>query len=593
MADQREEMQIYSGVGVSPGITFGKVLVVDRKRIVATPVCLIDKNQIPKEIERFKDAVKQSKMQLEEIKSKISAKAIAEHLNILDAQQRILEDDMLIKETIQTIEQEKINAEWAIERTMHEFQKVLDEVDDDYLRDRKNDLDYIEQRILRNLIGKRQKRIFDIQDEVILVARDLSPADTAQMSKEKIKGFLTDVGGKTSHTAIMSRALEIPAVVGLETITKNIATGDQAIVDGSRGIVVVKPTAEILDEYVERQRQYKHLEEKHLPYGRLPAETADGYRVKICANIELIEEVPSILVHGAEGIGLYRTEFLYLKRKELPTEEEHYDVYKKTLEMMAPHPVTIRTLDIGGDKFASELDLAEEMNPAMGLRAIRFSLKEIDIFKNQLRGILRASAHGELKILFPMISGVKEIRDVKAILDEVKDELRRQEVPFNPNVPIGIMIEIPSAVAVADFLAKEIDFFSIGTNDLIQYALAIDRVNEHVNYLYEPLHPAVLRLIRDVVHAGHDAGIPVGMCGEMAGEPLYTPILLGLELDELSMNAAGIPVIKKVIRSLSRKESKQITEAIFEFSTTSEIHAYVERRMKELFPEEFMTIEGS
>jgi phosphotransferase system enzyme I (PtsI) len=385
----------------------------------------------------------------------------------------------------------------------------------------------------------------------------------------------------------MARSLEIPAVVGSESATHSVNTGDTLIVDGITGVVVVNPSSEILQEYQERQQVRQKMEYELFQYRDLPAETRDGYQLKVLANIELVEEIPSVLEHGAEGIGLYRTEYLYLNRKDLPSEEDHFEAYKKVVEGIAPHPAVIRTLDIGGDKFLSHLDLAEEMNPAMGLRAIRFSLKEVDIFKVQLRSILRASAFGKVKILLPMISGASEIREVKKILDEVRLSLTAEGVPFDPGVEIGIMIEVPSAVTIADILAREVDFFSIGTNDLIQYVLAIDRVNEMVTHLYEPLHPAILRLVRDVVKSAHNAGIRVAMCGEMAGDPLYVPILVGLELDDLSMNVLSIFRVKKILRTFTFRECKNLVEESFHLSTPKEIEELVRAALRNKFPEEY------
>jgi phosphotransferase system enzyme I (PtsI) len=375
----------------------------------------------------------------------------------------------------------------------------------------------------------------------------------------------------------MARALEMPAVVGLESITQEVNTGETIIVDGIIGVVIVNPSLETLREYADKKQRYEELEKELFRYRQLPAETRDGFRIKVYANIELVEELPSVLDHGAEGIGLYRTEFLYLNRKDLPTEEEHFAIYKSVVEEISPHPVTIRTLDLGGDKFISQIELAEEMNPAMGLRAIRFCLKEVGVFKTQLRAILRASVFGNVRLMFPMISGYQEIIQIKAILQEVMDDLTRENVSFDRDLQIGIMIEIPSAATIADILAREVDFFSIGTNDLIQYSLAIDRVNEHVSYLYEPLHPAVLRLISTVIDAAHNAGIRVSMCGEMAGESMYVPILVGLGLDELSMNALSILKVKKMIRSVSYKEAREFAKQIFKLSTAAEIEEYLKR----------------
>jgi len=585
---KRETMKtkFIKGIGVTPGIVIGKAYLLDRGKIEA-PAKVLPESQVPQEVDRLRDAVEESKKQLRKAKEKLLQEDAASLAYILDTHLLLLEDKNLIEKTVETIKHSWINSEWALKINLERVRKVFDSIDDEYLKSRKTDVDYVGDRILRNLMGKDPESISKIKEEVIIVAHDLSPGDTAQMAKDKVTAFVTDMGGRTSHTAIMARSLEIPAVVGSETATHSISTGDNLIVDGITGVVVVNPSLEIMREYQERHRVRQKMERELFQYRDLPAETLDGYRVKVLANIELVDEIPAVLQHGAEGIGLYRTEYLYLNRKDLPPEEEHFTAYKKVVEGIHPHPAIIRTLDIGGDKFMSHLDLAEEMNPAMGLRAIRFSLREVDIFKVQLRAIMRASAYGKVKILFPMISGATEIREVKKILHEVRLNLSAEGVPFDPQMEIGIMIEVPSAVTIADILAQEVDFFSIGTNDLIQYALAIDRVNESVTHLYEPLHPAILRLVRDVVKASHDAGIRVAMCGEMAGEALYVPILVGLELDELSMNVLSIFRVKKILRAYTFQECKNLVEASLHLSTPGEIEELVRASLRNKFPEEF------
>ena len=587
MSDRARMNQKLEGVAASPGIAIGKVYLLDRRKMEIPRFFLVDLRHVPEEMQRMREAVRSAQEELREIRQRIQGSVLEEHLHILDAHIRMLQDRALLQETLMYIQQERINVEWAVSRTLEKFRSVLAASTDQYLRSRVADLDFVEQRILWHLGGIVQESITQIQQEVVVVAHDLSPADTAQMHKRVIKAFVTDIGGRTSHTAIIARSLEIPAVVGLERITDMVQTGDPIIVDGVRGIVIVGPTAEVLEDYLERRSHYRVVKEELLAYAPLPGETLDGFRVAVEANIEMPDEVPSVLSHGGEGIGLYRTEFLYLNRDTLPTEDEHYRTYRELVERISPHSVTIRTLDVGGDKLLARGGGAQESNPALGLRAIRFSLREVEIFKAQLRGILRASVHGRVRIMFPMISGVQELRQVKGILEEVKKELWARGEGFDPGIRIGAMIEIPSAVSVADFLAREVDFFSIGTNDLIQYSLAIDRVNEHVVYLYEPLHPAVLRLIRTTVEAGHGAGIPVGMCGEMAGEPQFIPILLGLGLDELSMNALAIPMVKKLIRSVTLKECRLLAQRILQFGTAQEIDECVREALSQWFPEEF------
>jgi len=583
----RKKDILLKGIGVSPGIIIGKAFLLDPREIEVSPMPLNTETEIKQEIKRFKVSLKESRHQLMKVKKEVESKKYKEARYIIDAQLLILEDKLLIENIINTIKEKKIDAASAAKDTIRRLSKGFDDVGDEYLKERKTDIDYIGERIIRNILGRKQQDISKIKKASIIVAHDLSPADTAHLDVGVVMGFVINAGGKTSHTAIMARALEIPSVVGLEKITKEVNSGDTIIVDGTIGVVIIKPTAETLQKYSEKKKKYEQLEKELFKYKDLPAETPDGFHIKLRANIELLEELSSVLEHGAEGIGLYRTEFLYLNRKELPSEEDHFNIYKKVIEKISPYPVTIRTLDLGGDKFLSPIDLAEEMNPVMGLRAIRLCLKEVNIFKTQLRALLRASAFGELKVLFPMISGMQEIFQIKEILEELKRELKKGGVSFNPQIKIGIMIEIPSAATIADLLAREVDFFSIGTNDLIQYTLAIDRVNEHVSYLYNPLHPAVIRLIKTIVEAAHSNGIEVVMCGEMAGEPLYLPILLGLGIDELSMNPLSILKIKKILRSMTYHESQEFIKVINQFKTASEIENYMRQEMRKRFPEEF------
>jgi len=589
MAVQQQINKIIHGIGASPGIVTGKAFMVERSKVRA-PEKRIQSEQVDDEVERFHRAIQESRNQLMEIKEKILDPEVRRHSFILDVHLMILDDQMLIQDTIDTIRKKKVNPEWALDLTLEKLDTAFKAIEDEYLRERRSDLHYVSGRIFRNLLGKKHDDIAKIKGKVIVVAHDLSPADTLQMNLKNLAGFITDIGGKVSHTAILARSLGIPAVVGLEVGTSLINGGDLLIMDGDTGEVVINPTEKVSGSFLERKRRIKTMEREVLKYASLPAETRDGVRVRLHANIEMVGEVPSAKNHGAEGIGLYRTEILYLNRKDLPNEEEHYQTYRRLAESISPAVATIRTLDIGGDKFLSNYSAGNEMNPAMGLRAIRFSMKEVDIFKIQLRGILRASVHGKLRILFPMISGIGEIRQAKAILEEVKKGLAKARVPFDQGIEVGAMIEIPSASITADILAREVDFFSIGTNDLIQYALAVDRINEHVSYLYEPLHPAILRIIRGVVQSAHQVGIPVAICGEMAAEPAYSLVLLGLGLDEFSMNPVAIPKVKKVLRMSRFEETQNLVEQIFQFPTASEIEGHVRNWMAERFPEDFIQV---
>jgi phosphoenolpyruvate-protein phosphotransferase (PTS system enzyme I) len=585
--DTLKKTFVLKGTAVSPGMVIGKAYLFDRLDAQISYYKLDDPLLIIKEIKRLRTALVESEKQLLEVKKKLSHLKVTEPLYIIDVQIMILKDRRLQSRTIRYIRKMGVNAEWAVRMTVDKYREIFDKIEDEYLKGRFSDIRNVGQMILRNLGGERRQVISDIGEGVIIISSDLSPADTAQMKIEKVRGFATDIGGKTSHTAIVARSLEIPAVVGLESITRRVRTSDTLIIDGSAGLVIVNPDPEMIRRYEDKKRHFEEAKAISLKDAALPAVTRDDYHVSIGGNIEFIEEIPSAITHGADGIGLYRTEFIYINREHLPTEEDHFANYKRVVETEKLAWSTIRTFDLGGDKFLSDPKLAKEMNPQMGLRAIRFCLKEVELFKIQLRAMIRASAFGRIRILFPMISGIEEIREAKRILFEVRNDLLAQGVAFNDHIEIGVMIEVPSAVVIADKLAREVDFFSIGTNDLIQYALAIDRVNERVTYLYEPLHPAVLRLIRHVVKTGHRAGIRVAMCGEMAGEPAYTMILLGLELDELSMNPLAIPRVKEIIRGSTMKESRALLKKVMTFSSAVEIREYVEQTMRERFPEEF------
>jgi len=572
------------GIGVSPGIVIGSAYVFNRQDIKETLYNLKDSQSVSREVERFKKALGKSEQELLDIKNGLEDSEGIGPL-FVDVHIMMLNDKTFVENTIKNIRDHRVNAEWALKMTISRHREIFDTIEDGYLRERIRDVEHVGQIILRNLSGKIHEKISDITENVVIVARDLSPADTVQMTTRKIVGFATDMGGKTSHTAIVAKSLEIPAVVGIEKVTEEVNTDDTIIVDGTAGVVIINPDPEVIKRYEDKKKHYLVMEEDLLKDAHLPAVTTDGHSVGVGANIEFVEEIPSAVFHGANGVGLYRTEFIYINREQLPTEEEHLAIYKDLIESRGVKWATIRTFDLGGDKFISDARLAKEMNPAMGLRAIRFCLQEVELFKIQLRAILRASVYGNVGILLPMISGVKEIVDARNIIDEVKEELISSGIPINEDIKIGIMIEVPSAVIMAEQLAEKVDFFSIGTNDLIQYALAIDRVNERVTYLYEPFHPAILKMIKQVVDAGHNAGIKVAMCGEMAGDPLCTPILLGLKLDGLSMTPLAIPRVKNIIRNSTVKESEKLLKEALTFSTATEIKEYVKVYMTEKFPE--------
>lgn len=573
------------GVGVSPGIGIGRICLLNRLSHVLE--WEISDAEIDAEISRFRAALKTAADQLREVKRKVSNQEhLREHIYILDTHLLILEDQLLINQTENLIRQ-NFNVESALDQALKKLRVMFEKIEDDYLRERSSDLDAVGQRIQRALAGITDNRLEKIDDKSLVAAHDLSPADTMQLEKNKVVGFITDRGGRTSHTAILARSLGIPAVVGLESATAVAQNGMPAIVDGSTGVVILSPSEETFKEYLKRKLAYEYLKKELCYYRDLPAETRDKVHIVLRANLELLTEVPGARQDGACGIGLYRTEFLYLNREQPPSEEEQFQAYCKIARSIAPDPVTIRTLDVGGDKFLKDFNLENEDNPAMGLRAVRFSLREVELFKVQLRAILRASAFGQVRVMFPMISGVAEIRACKRLLHTVKSELEEQGIAYDPEMKTGIMIETPAAVMIAPLLAREVDFFSLGTNDLIQYCLAVDRGNEHVAYLYEPMHPAILRALKQVCDAAHAAGIEVSLCGEMAGEPMYLAVLLGLGLKELSMNHPCIPRVKRVLRNLSCGEAEKLVARLMEFSTGKEVSSYLDREMRRQFPDLF------
>ena len=586
-AEQTKKTFALKGIGVSPGVVIGRAYRFDPLDSQISFYKLKKSSSIPKEIQRFKKSLKDSEIQLLEIQENLKKSRITEPLYVIDVHILILKDKKFSNRTIKYIRRLGINAEWAVRLTLDHYKQIFEGVGDAYIRDRISDVQYVGQRILRNLSGEKREIVLEIGGEVIVIAPDLSPADTAQMKMDKVIGFATDIGGRTSHTAIVSRAMELPAVAGLGNITQLVKTGDELIVDGISGVVIVNPYPEMIKRYEEKKLHFSAVNDEYMKYAKLPAVTTDDYLVQIGGNIEFVEEIPSAITNGAEYIGLYRTEFLYISRLDLPTEEDHFTNYRQVVSAKELLWSTIRTFDLGGDKLYPDQKHVKELNPQMGLRAIRFCLKETELFKTQLRAIWRASAVGKVKILFPMIASMEEIREAKKLLEEARKELLEQGVEIAPKMEVGAMIEVPAAVEIADKLAREVDFFSIGTNDLTQYALAIDRANERLTYLYEPLHPAILRLIKRVVDAAHEVKIRVAMCGEMAGDPLYALILLGMELDELSMNHLAIPRIKRIIRESSIKESKVLLEKALTFSTATEVRAYVQDYMMGRFPDEF------
>jgi phosphoenolpyruvate-protein phosphotransferase (PTS system enzyme I) len=569
------------GLAASPGIAVGRCWTVDRRK-VRTPRRKVSPEEVEAELARLEAALELSVQQLDGVRAKVEASEGAEHVAIIDVHRAMLRDPSLVDEVRRLVREERVNVEWAVKRAIRKIKGAFDP-DDEFFRERRSDVEYVGERIVKNLLGQGVDVAELPPEGSVVVARDLSPADTALLLHDrKVVGLVTDSGGTTSHTAIVARALEIPAVVGAGRASAAAERGDWIVVDGSRGVVVVNPTAGERADYEAARIRHLERESELARLKDLPAETVDGVRIGMLGNIEFGEEVPGLLSHGGEGVGLYRTEFLYMGRAVLPSEDEHYRDYRTILEAMGGRPVTVRTFDLGGDKLPSgQKDQSE--NPALGLRAVRYCLRHPDLFRAQLRAAVRAAAHGNLRLMFPMVSGVAEVRAAKHMLAEALDEVLARRLPARLP-PVGIMIELPSAAVLADRLAQEVDFLSIGTNDLIQFTLGVDRQNKDVAYLYRPLHLAVLRTLRTITDAAHRAGKPVAMCGEMAGDPLYTLVLLGLGLDELSMNGPSIPLVKRVIRSASAREGRELLDRLLQFNTADDIEREVRGEMARRFP---------
>lgn len=558
------------GISGSPGICIGKAYLVDREGVDVTKKYHIDFAKINNEINRFKNAVAKAKSELTAI-IKGLPKDFRQNAYILETHLLLLNDKMLYGKSVDYIRNELVNAEWALKEVTSQIKSTFSDIADPYLKGRSIDIEQVSNRIMRNLIGVKDVNISDINKRVILVADNLSPAETSQIQLEKIMGFITDRGGKASHTSIIARTLELPAVLGLGTATQVIRNDDIIIVDAMDGVIIVHPEEETLFEYEERIKKYDAYKTEILRTCGLQAKSVDGCAFKIMGNIELPEEVVTVRDHGGDGIGLFRTEFLYLNRMDFPDEQELFEQYREVVELMAPNPVIIRTLDINGDKEVSGPPVPKEANPALGLRAIRFCLKNPIIFKSQLRAILRSAAFGNVRLLLPMISCCEEVYETKRLLDEISNDLERDRLPFKRDIDIGIMIEVPAAAIIADALAGMVDFFSIGTNDLVQYTLAIDRGNRHVDYLYNTLHPAVIRLIKHVVDAGNEQQVKTFMCGEMAADVTNLPILMGMGIEELSMAPQSIPSIKNMIRKFSVSECRQFLKEVLNRKTVSAV----------------------
>lgn len=579
-------MRIYTGIAASPGIVVGTLKVVDRQKLFIQERA-VSSADVAVEIDRLKKAIAATRSELESLKEDLEGTTGDEHLFFIDTHLLILSDERLLIETAAIIENCQINAEGALRRTLQKYRTTFEAIEDAYLRERISDVETVIEKILRTMTGEAHAVIASSEGLTIIVAHDFSPADILQMDRSHTIGFATEVGGRTSHASILARAFEIPAVAGAPGIADPQLDGVPAIVDGLNGRVIINPDRETFLECLQRKRRYEYVELELQKLKDLPAQTLDGWNMFLRGNVEIPEEGVSVLNHGGAGIGLYRTEMLFMNRREMPEEEEQYQAYSAVQQVVAPHPLTIRTLDAGGDKLLDGFQHVSEQNPALGMRAIRLSLNMPEEFKKQLRAILRVSACGPVRIMFPMISGLDELRRAKRLLAESMAELEAAGIPFDRKIKVGIMIEIPSAVAMADLLAVEVDFFSIGTNDLIQYILAIDRSNEHLSEFYQPLHPAVLRSLQRVVEVARAAGIEACICGEMAGDPLYLPILLGLGFAELSMSAASIPRVKQILRRCSLKLASEIASTCLTFSTSSEVELYLKSEITSHFAESF------
>ncbi|BBD08856.1 phosphoenolpyruvate--protein phosphotransferase [Desulfovibrio ferrophilus] len=576
--------KVLTGIPVSSGIAIGKALFMNRRLYGRIPRQSIAQHFVEGEKSRLKQAMDQAVEELDLVRGQVPNE-FKEHGLIIDSHITILRDPKLRNLAFGYIEDMRINAEWALLKAVKEMEKRFAVIQDDYIRQRIQDVRLVADRVQSKLMGLSHE-MQEIEGRIILMAHDLAPSDTAGLEVDKIMAFTTAEGGKTSHTGILARSLQIPSIVGVKDLEDTVEDGEFVIIDALKGRILVEPEEDELAEYIALQDQFDGYQKAIVRNCHLPAETIDGYRVQVQANIELFEEVAAVLDHGAEGVGLYRTEYSYMNREILPSEDELFEEYRDLASILSPAKVVFRTLDLGADKFISGFGAIDERNPALGLRSIRLCLQHRDLFRSQIRAILRASLAGNTAMMYPMISGLRELREANRVLAEAKAQLRDEGIPFNEELPVGIMVELPSAVMTAELLAKEVDFFSIGTNDLIQYSLGIDRTNKHVSYLYQPLHPAILRSIKHVVDAAHQSGIEVSLCGEVASDPFCVPILMGMQIDSLSMNPQAIPGIKRIIRQTTMDECKELLRRVLECRTVTKINKLVMDSIFQRFPEE-------
>ena len=584
-AHARSDIRTYKGIGVSPGIAMGKAVIIERREAAVYRVP-IREDEVEAEVARLDEALEKTRVQLHDLATRVSRSMGDEYASIFQAHAMMVSDPSFADKVQQKIESEQVNAEWALAEVQEELQARFESFDDVYLRERVADVKDVAERVQMNLQGAAHHDLSEIKHDVVILADDLTPSDTIHFNRRPIVAFASEAGGRTSHTSIIAKSLFMPAIIGVPRLTKIIDNDEFVIVDGYEGVLLVNPTQAMIAEYQARVIRHEEAERRLLGNRDLAAVTKDERRITLQANIELVEELKDAVKFGAEGIGLYRSEFLYISKSPLlPTEEEHFQLYRSLAAAMEPRTCIIRTFDLGGRKLAREIMGSKENNPVLGLRGLRLCMKHRDMFHTQLRALLRASAYGDIRIMFPLVTGVQELRQVKTLIREIKAELDAEGLPYNRELKIGIMVEVPSAALIADILAEESDFFAIGTNDLIQYSLAIDRSNENVSYLYEPLHPALLRLIKGIIDAGKHAGIPVSMCGEMAADPIYAIILIGLGLENFSMNPSSIPVIKNVVRSVRYRDCKRIADTALEKRTAQEIEEFIIESVAMRFPE--------
>ncbi|MEK9628568.1 MAG: phosphoenolpyruvate--protein phosphotransferase [Nitrospinota bacterium] len=574
------------GIAVSKGVAIGKAYLLDRSKFCILKQ-ILEGHEVEKEIERFREAIAKTKLQMTDIKNR-AEKIADKYAVILDTYTLLLDDDILVNDTIENIKKHRTNAEWTLNQTLQNFLNLFDNINDDYLKGKKDDLDLLVQAILRNLMGHSQETLSNIQEPVIVVTHSLSPSDTLAMPRNFIKGLATETGGKTSHVGIFAAALGIPAVTGIKDLTSKINSGEKIVIDGIDGEVIIHPNDKNTQYYLKKQENYRRYEERLLANINQSAETLDGHQIHLLANIESNQEIRSLHKFGAEGVGLYRTEYLYISASNFPGEKELYETFKEVAQEMGDNPVVIRTLDIGMDKQLAGIGTDAEDNPALGLRGIRLSLAKPELFLTQLKGILRSSLYGNIKILYPMVSSATEIIQANELLQKAKNQLKSEQIPFDENIKVGAMIETPAAAICIDHILDQVDFISIGTNDLVQYVLAIDRVNENVAHLYQPFHPSVLRVLKQIFVAANKANKKVSICGELGGDPMATMLLLGLgDLDDLSMEPHSIPKVKKIIRLIRLEEARQMADHVLSLSSVEEISRYIAEEMRNRFPDDF------